>query len=266
MVFKFVAAIFPIAILIASVCQGYGKILPSRGRILDPGDNSTIVNPPHSQPWAVAVFAFDGKDTIMCSGTLISKRHVITSAHCKTVTQVAVGEHNLDINDGEETIKPINQIPYPGYENGAEADDLMIVVLEKEVNNKFAKPALLPKENEKFGEYIVSGFGAKTKSKARSAYLRTEELSDIGSDESCYKISPFYNPDKHICGENLDDIFLGPCNGDSGGPWVVKNEHGEAILAGVHKDGTCNNDYIPHMAVRVSHPKFLKWIKKVTGL
>ena len=46
----------------------------------------------------------------------------------------------------------------------------------------------------------------------------------------------------------------------------MKNEDGEAILAGVHKDGTCNDDYIPHVAVRVSYPKFLRWIKKVTGL
>jgi len=146
----------------------------------------------------------------------------------------------------------------------------MIVVLEKEVNNKFAKPALLPKENERFDEdeYIVSGFGLqKFDPKVPSAFLRTVKLSDIGTDGSCYKVKQnLFNPEKHICGENLVDNFLGPCKGDSGGPWVVKNEGDEAILVGVHKSGICQHDHVPHLAVRVSYPKFLKWIKKVTGL
>ena len=187
--------------------------MPSGGRILDPGDDSTIVNPPHSQPWAVLVGC-------CCSGTLISKRHVITSAHCTRVDYVVVGEHNRNKNDGEEKIKVINRIPYPGYRPGYDTGaDLMILVLEKEVNNKFAKPALLPKENERFNEYIVSGFGVKDmKDYVMSAFLRTVKLSDYGTHESCYKLrSTFFEPDKHICGENLDDIFLGPCDGDSGG-------------------------------------------------
>merc|ERR1712055_350598 len=96
-----------------------------------------------------------------------------------------------------------------------DGNDLMILVLEKEVNNKFAKPALLPKENERFNEYIVSGFGVKDmKDYVMSAFLRTVKLSDYGTHESCYKLrSTFFEPDKHICGENLDDIFLGPCDG-----------------------------------------------------
>jgi len=262
MVFKLVAAFSSIAILIASVCQGFGKKLPSGGRILDPGDDSTIVDPPHSQPWAVGIVLMNEDDT-RCSGTLISKKHVITSAHCPSVTHAIVGDHNQNINDGEERIKVIKEIPYPGYENGEDGEDLMVLVLEKEVNNKFAKPAMLPKENKRFFRYTVSGFGRKTPWED-SDFLRTTKLSDIGTHESCYFAG--FNPDIHICGENLRDISLGPCSGDSGGPWVVRKRNGDNILAGVHMAGKCKSDDHPHLAVRVSYPKFLRWIKKVTGL
>jgi len=262
--FKLVANISSIAILIASFCLGFGKKLPSGGRILDPGDNSTIVNPPHSQPWVVGI-VLENMDDTDCSGTLLSKKYVITSAHCLSVTHVVVGDHNQNINDGEERIKVINEIPYPSWVQIGDKEDLKILELEKEVNNKFAKPALLPKENEKFEKYTVSGFGNKAPD-VDSAFLRTVQLSDIGSDKSCYLVNCPFTPDEHICGENLVNMFLGPCNGDSGGPWVVKNDHGDAILAAVHWCGDCSSESHPHLAVRVSYPKFLRWIKKVTGL
>ena len=119
--------------------------MPSGGRILDPGDDSTIVDPPHSQPWVVNVADF-------CSGTLISKRHVITSGHCgfrPPPDYVEVGEHNrMNETDGQERIEVIKRIPYPGYEYDqlvcgkystippqpqCNGDDLMI--LESENNN-----------------------------------------------------------------------------------------------------------------------------------
>ena len=60
----------------------------------------------------------------------------------------------------------------------------MILELEKEVNNEFAKPALLPNENQRFEGYTVSGFG-KISPYMDSDILRTVELSDIGSTGTC---------------------------------------------------------------------------------
>ena len=95
---------------------------------------------------------------------------------------------------------------------------MRILELEKEVDNEFAKPALLPKENEMFNEYIVSGFGRRAFN-LDSQFLRTVNLTDLGWIESCAPdgIPLDGTPDRHICGENLKDIALGPCIGDSGG-------------------------------------------------
>ena len=50
------------------------------------------------------------------------------------------------------------------------------------------------------------------------------------------------------------------------GPWVSNNEQGEVILAGVHNSGDCDDDEVPHFAVKVSFPPYLTWIKKVAGI
>ena len=98
-----------------------------------------------------------------------------------------------------------------------------------------------------------------------SEVLRSVQLSDIGQNPSCYEISLF-NPKNTICGENQQNIELGPCNGDSGGPWVAKNDRGEVILVGVHKAGICDDHEIPHVAAQVSHPPYLAWIKQEIGI
>ena len=43
-------------------------------------------------------------------------------------------------------------------------------------------------------------------------------------------------------------------------------ESGEITLAGVHKGGACGDYAVPHFAIRISHPPYLEWIKRVTGI
>ena len=61
--------------------------------------NGTIVDPPHSMPWLVAIRIDNRRQ---CTGSIIGKRHVLTAAHCShdsygyPVTNVAVGAHDLE--------------------------------------------------------------------------------------------------------------------------------------------------------------------------
>ena len=57
-----------------------------------------------------------------------------------------------------------------------------------------------------------------------SDVLRSVELADIGSPDSCnLRLGrPWFTPSKYICGENQKNIELGPCGGDSGGTLIHK--------------------------------------------
>ena len=201
-----------------------------------PGDNTTILRPPHSHPWVVGLPCqdIDSNEIIACGGTLIGEhqKYVLTAAHCidgEIGEYVVVGEHDLnDPNDGQEKIKVINKIFHPEWTPPPDYDgrdyDLAILELEKGVTNPFAKSALLPHEGDRFEKYIVDGWGDTCGGEIGSCpshILRTIVLSDIqpnndkpGAGKECALDA---NYDLHICGMNLTNPIMQTGRGDSGG-------------------------------------------------
>jgi secreted trypsin-like serine protease len=164
---------------------------------------------------------------IFCGGTLIGTKYAITAAHCTkyTIMHVVVGEHDQRINDGEENITlsgpPIVHPKYGLFERPFEhVYDIALLVLQKRVDNKFTKIALLPQPDENFENVDVTGWGYMKKGE-RSDVLRTVKLDLITSEDvvagCAYTMFNITLRNGLLCGEDLQDISRGTCGGDSGG-------------------------------------------------
>ena len=180
---------------------------------------------------------------------MIGPRHVITAAHCVELiggfftlddTHVLVGEHRLNVNDGQEKMylaqTPIFHPKYDLYRSTAY--DIAIIVLNKSVNHKYAEIALLPQPYQSFTKLNITGWGSTGKNPETgetawvSDVLRTVEVDVImpqdERSEKC-KQTPFNSETREwnygegfdfrlcICGLNGKDIKRKTCEGDSGG-------------------------------------------------
>ncbi|GAB1869856.1 CLIP domain-containing serine protease [Camponotus japonicus] len=262
------------------------------GPIIQPkviGGNKTGV---FEYPW-MALIAYDtGRSTpeFRCGGTIISKRYILTAAHCVTqlpteirsVKGVRVGDHDIskerDCDYDESGLEVACAERYqdfaveslyfhPDYTRTKLQNDIAIIKLNGSIDFRplSVKPICLP-----FGsaarldqkKMVVTGWGA-TESGPRSQDLLQAKLPLV-TNEHCkdvYKRSTqiWY---KQLCAGGLRDVDS--CFGDSGGPLQTVGlyngntirtiQHG-VVSYGVKECGTAG---IPGVYTRVAY--YMDWI------
>ena len=139
-------------------------------------ESSTVVpkENPYSLPWQVALVR-EGESLPFCAGTLISQRHVLTSANCIFVTfgkfDVIIGEHFLP-SSGYGTRHQICRVNHHPKQNWTERgypirtnyDFAIVHLTQPVVLGPRAAPACLP-DSSLAGDYlsgktlIASGWG-----------------------------------------------------------------------------------------------------------
>jgi len=230
-----------------------------------------------SFPWMAALL-IDGRS--FCGGSIISKRHILTAAHCtdgaRRIT-VLVGAENIknkqDPNRQLFNVSNHEIYQHTNYNPITISHDISILHLSEDIQfNDNVRPICLPNrfflsENFEGDEVRVSGWGKpRDRAPAISPDLKNTTLS-IMTNSKCRRQFRGLVTGNLIC--TATKWNASPCRGDSGGPLIVKK-----TLPGSGKEffmqvgivsfggGSCERG-IPVGFTRVT--AFLDYISEITG-
>lgn len=207
-----------------------------------------------------------------CGGALLSKRLVLTVAHCWTDGLVAVsGVHKYPGNAfTEQKVRVERAIPHPDFRKyGPYSNDIALLILAYPglQLGPLARPACLPFKSPPPGTWCeVSGWGATDPSypDKLSGVLRAAAVPLL-SLETCRRDGVYggrQQPilDSMMCAGRLSG-GVDACGGDSGGPLVCE-QNGRIELTGLVSwgDGCAKRDR-PGVYTRVAN--YTKWIQAV---
>ncbi|KAK8778411.1 hypothetical protein V5799_020247, partial [Amblyomma americanum] len=215
---------------------------------------------PGSWPWQVAIHRRGGRH--YCGGALITRRHVLTAAHCvwnrKSIDiLVYVGSHMRILRKGAQRSLAVAEIcSHPKYrrkDHSENRTEIAILTLREDVNfSETVLPVCLPSFNEILpvgSTVFITGWGRMANGR-KSDWLKQAAITVL-DPEACENITGV-----PVC----PDVFCGghahgsSCYGDSGGP-VVHKINGTWTIHGVISGGpnVCGDDTEPLYFTKISH-------------
>nr|ACM40875.1 trypsin [Culicoides nubeculosus] len=216
----------------------------------------------HQFPWQASVTSCSGQSCSTCGGSLISRRYILTAAHCTA----GLSEFQIGLGTNKRNKPTVNliskvKIEHPKYHARWLINDVSIIKLPRAVRlNKGVQIIPLARKNETFNNRYAtaSGYGKTSSLSSVSDQLNYVDMRIISNTE-CKKTYGLSVQDSTLCAVGKNRASQNVCQGDSGGPLVVKEGNSfvqVGVVSFVAKAG-CEYGF-PSGYARVS--SFYPWI------
>ncbi|XP_017121904.1 uncharacterized protein LOC108142506 isoform X3 [Drosophila elegans] len=223
-------------------------------------------------PWqaTIRIRGRAGISSHWCGAVVISKRHLLTAAHClygspKGAYFVRVGDHYANIAENSEVDTFIeNWYTHEDFRKGTHMNnDIALVVLKSPLKfSDYVQPICLPDKKAELVENrkcTISGWGSIKAGVSTPAQVLGSAELPILADNVCKQSNVYGSAmsEGMFCAGSMDES-VDACEGDSGGPLVCSDDDGETLYGLISWGQHCGYKNRPGVYVRVNH--YIDWI------